>query len=303
MNDNAQKRAGMIAIVGRANVGKSTLINRILDEKISIVSPIAQTTRNLIRGVLTEPRGQLVFLDTPGVHKASYDLGRLMNGIARTSIEGVDIVLLVFDVSEPPQIEDDGWIRRLLFEETACVAVLNKTERGPGKSAEYRKLWDDLAKEKGVSKTPTWMSISGATGQGVNALVDLLFQVVPEGPQLFPEDVLTDFPRKLAMADIVREKYFAVLRDELPHALAVEIEEIHEREADWDIQGIVYVQKSSQKGIVLGNKGRLLRKVQAEAEKEIGEIYGHRVSLDLWVKVQKDWSRNFWFLKRLGYAG
>lgn len=293
----------MMAVVGRASVGKSTLVNRILGEKVSIVSPVPQTTRTLIRGILTEPRGQLVFLDTPGVHKATYDLGRLMNRVARSSIEGVDVVLLVLDSSAQPRQEDEGWMRRLLHEEAACVALLNKADQGGGHAEDYRKLWIRLAQEKSAAKTATWLAVSGLTGQGVEALVELLFQTVPRGPLLFPEDVLTDYPRKLNIADVVREKYFVVLRDELPHATAVEIETVEEGEGGWKAKGFVYVQKNSQKGIVLGNKGRLLRRIKEAAEKDLAEMYGHPVSLDLWVKVSKDWSRNFWMLKRLGYAG
>ncbi len=296
-------RSGLVAVVGRANVGKSTLINRILGEKVSIVSPVAQTTRNLVRGILTEPRGQLVFLDTPGVHRASYDLGLIMNRIARASIEGVDVVLLVVDASTPPREEDEGWIRRLLHAEPACFVALNQTDRGDAHAADYRRLWDGAAREKSVAREATWLPVSGLAGDGVEELVGRLFASVPEGPHLFPDDVLTDFPRKLNVADVVREKYFHVLRDELPHALAVEIETIDEAPGGWTARGTIFVQKNSQKGIVLGNKGRLLKKVKADAERELAEMYGHPVTLDLWVKVEKDWSRNFWLLKRLGYAG
>ncbi|OQW97806.1 MAG: GTPase Era [Verrucomicrobia bacterium A1] len=301
-NPQSEIRCGIIAIVGRANVGKSTLLNRILDEKVSIVSPVAQTTRNLIRGILTEPRGQLVFLDTPGVHKAAYDLGRLMNQIARTSIEGADVVLLVLDASHPPYEEDEGWVRRLVHEETPCVALLNKSDAGAKYAQAYRDLWANTAREKSATKSATWLTASGLTGQGVSELADELFRAVPVSPLLFPDNILTDYPRKLNIADIVREKFFAVLRDELPHALAVEIETIDEKESGWTATGTVFVQKNSQKGIVLGNKGRLLKSVREAAGKELSEMYGHPVSLELWVKADKNWSKNFWTLKRLGYA-
>lgn len=301
--DGAALRCGLVAVVGRANAGKSTLVNAILEEKVSIVSPVAQTTRSLVRGILTEPRGQLVFLDTPGVHKASYDLGRLMNRVARASIEGADVVLLVFDASAPPRPEDEGWVRRLLHEGTPCVAVLNKKDRPKGGGQAYRDLWTRIAAEKNVDRTPTWIALSARTGENVAALVDLLFETVPPGPLLFPEDVLTDYPRKLAIADIVREKYFLVLREELPHALAVGIDTLDENETGaWTAKGSVYVHKNSQKGIVIGHKGRLLRQVRQAAEKELAEIYGRPVALELHVKVEKNWSRNFWILKRLGYA-
>lgn len=299
---STQLRAGLVAIVGRASVGKSTLLNAILGEKVSIVSPVPQTTRTVIRGILTEPRGQLAFLDTPGVHRAAYDLGRLMNRTARASVEGVDVALLVLDASAPPHQEDEGWMRRLVHEEASCVALLNKADLKPSQAAEYRALWERIAKAKGSSKAAVWMTASGLKGEGVPELVTRLFELAPEGPALFPDDVLTDYPRMLNIADIVREKYFAVLRDELPHATAVEIETVEETEAGWTAKGTVHVQKNSQKGIVLGNKGRLLKRVREAAEQELSQMYDRPVSLELWVKVSKDWSRNYWMLKRLGYV-
>lgn len=292
----------MIAIVGRASVGKSTLLNRILEEKVSIVSPVPQTTRNRIRAILTEPRGQLVFLDTPGMHKAVSDLGRLMNRTARASIEGVDVVLLVFDASEAPGQEDEGWVRKLVVAGSACVAVLHKIDRGSRFEPAYRDLWARIAAEKGVDKVATWHAASALSGQGIDELVGTLFRAVPEGPLLFPADVLTDFPRKLFIADVIREKLFASLRQELPHSVAVEVDSIEEGEDPWKIAATIFVTKASQKGIVIGNKGRPLRRVREAAARELAETYGHPVELELWVRVEKNWTRNYWFLKRLGYA-
>jgi len=293
----------MVAVVGRASVGKSTLVNAVFGEKVSIVSDVPQTTRSLVRGILTEKRGQLVLLDTPGVHKAEYDLGRLMNRVARASVEGVDVVLLVFDASTSPRIEDDGWMRRLLRDTTPVVAALNKSDLPGGRAAEYRALWERIAAEKGGTAAAEWIEVSARTGAGVEKLVSTLFEKVPLGPQLFPPEMLTDYPRKLNMADIIREKYFARLKDELPHSLAIDVETIEEQPEEWTVRGTILVEKSTQKGIVIGHKGRLLRRVCESAEKELSEMYGVPVKLDLWVKVDKNWTRNFWTLKRLGYAG
>ena len=300
---NPELHCGMIAVVGRANVGKSTLLNTILEEKVSIVSPVAQTTRNLVRGILTEPRGQLVFLDTPGVHKASYDLGKVMNRIARASVEGSDAVMLVLDASRKPQEEDEGWMRRLARENVTRVFVLNKTDAGSSGVRPLRETWEAVAAEREVpADTANWIEVSARTGKAVRELVSFLFDRMPAGPHLFPEDILTDFPKKLNIADVVRERFFLVLRDELPHALAVEIEEVDETPGGWTARGSILVEKNSQKGIVIGNKGRQLKKVRDEAEKELAEMYGHPVKLDLWVKVEPKWTRNFWVLKRLGYT-
>lgn len=302
MNDGMSTRAGMVAVVGRANVGKSTLINRFLDEKVSIVSPVAQTTRNLIRGILTEPRGQIVFLDTPGVHRAQSDLGRVMNRVARKAVEGVDVVLLVVDASGPVRLEDDGWMRRLICGEEAVVVTLNKQDLEADTSTRFRDQWEILSGETEKPITPDWFSTSARDGCGVPELLDHLFTRMPIGPHLFPEDVLTDFPRKLTVADAVREQYFHVLQEELPHSVAVWIEDIDETSEGWNVHGIIYVQRHSQKGIVLGAKGRLLRRVRRAAEKTLAEMYGQPVSLQLWVKVEKNWTKNFWLLKKFGYV-
>jgi GTP-binding protein Era len=292
----------MVAVVGRANVGKSSLVNALLGEKVSIVSAVAQTTRNMIRGMLTEPRGQIVFVDTPGVHRAGSELGKLMNRMARNAVEGVDVVLLVLDGSERPQLEDEGWMSRLMFADVTVIACLNKADLGANHEAAYRDLWAARALEKKVAKEPVWVRVSAQSGEGLAALQERLLGLMPEGPLLFPDDILTDYPRKLNMADVIREKLFADLRDEVPHAVAVWVENIEESPEGWRVEAAIYVNKSSQKGIVLGEKGRRLRKAKRKAESELSEMYGHPVAIELWVKVEKDWSRNFWMLKKLGYV-
>jgi len=294
-------RAGMVAVVGRANVGKSTLVNTLLEEKISIVSPVPQTTRNLIRGVLTEPRGQLVFLDTPGVHKSRQRLGRAMNRVARQAVEGVDVVLLVVDASHPVAQEDEGWMARMTREEAACVIALNKCDVSDAYASHYRDCWARIAGEKEVAKSVRWQKLSTSDRTGIDELRDMLFTLAPAGPPLFPADVLTDFPRKLAIADVIREKLNTRLHEELPHAVAVLVESVDETETAWSVEAKILVQKPTQKGIVIGKKGRLLRAVKRLAEKELTAIYGKPVELNLRVRVQKHWDQDFWMLKRLGY--
>ena len=303
--DSSTIHSGMVAVVGAANVGKSTLVNALVGEKVTIVSPIVQTTRNLIRAILTEPRGQLVFLDTPGVHKAQHDLGKLMNRMARGAAEGVDVILLMLDAARPPREEDEGWMRRLLRPDSEgdVVIALNKCDKPRDFSADYRALWDQLQQEKQRERVVEWRRISAAAGEGMEALIARLFECMPLGPYLFPEDVLTDYPKKLAISDFIREKYVTRLKDELPHAIAIAIDEIEEKKSGaWAVQGTVYVDRPSQKGIVLGAKGRLLKAVCQEAKRELSEIYDRPVNVSLWVKCEKDWSRNFWMLKKLGYA-
>ena len=295
-------RAGIVAIVGRTNVGKSTLVNHLLGEKVSIVSDTVQTTRNLIRAILTEERGQIVFLDTPGVHKAKGDLGKNLNKMARSSVDGVDTILLVMDGSSKPELEDDGWFRRIAREEVPCVIALNKSDRGTNFHPAYKTLWEEVKAEKESTQEPIWTSISALNGDGMADQLSTLFEKMPEGPALFPDDILTDYPRKLNIADVIREKLFHRLHDELPHAVAVWVEDIEEGEKKWTVEASIYVERHSQKGIVIGNKGRLLKWVREQAEKELYEMYGVRFKVILWVKVEKNWRKNFWILKKLGYA-
>ncbi|MDZ4198345.1 MAG: GTPase Era, partial [Kiritimatiellia bacterium] len=221
-------RAGVVAVIGRSNVGKSTLLNALLGEKVSIVSDTAQTTRNIIRAILTEPRGQIVFLDTPGIHRAEGELGKNLNKMARSSVTGADVALLVLDASCRPWQEDEGWMRRLVREEFPCLIWLNKTDCGSAFADEYRALWNGISVEKGASRPATWLSGSARTGAGLPELTSALLTLLPEGPPLFPDNILTDYPRKLNIGDVIREKLFDRLHDELPHCLAVWVEKIEE---------------------------------------------------------------------------
>lgn len=299
--DHPSLRCGMVAVIGRANVGKSTLINAIVEEKVSIVSPVAQTTRNLIRAIYTEPRGQLVFLDTPGVHKAENELGKLMNRQARGSIEGADVALLVLDQSQHPGIEDDGWMRRLVHEPVTVMALLNKSDKNSGCRREYEDLWQSICAEKQVDRPIRWIQGSALKREGVEELLGILFEHMPLSPLLFPDDVLTDFPRLLNMADIIREQLFEVLYEELPHAIGIIVDKVDETEKGWTVTATIYVHKHTQKVIVLGAKGRQLRAVKRKAERALTGMYDRPVNLKLWIKVEPTWTKNFWYLKKMGY--
>lgn len=291
-------KSGMVAIVGCANAGKSSLMNYILDEKLSIVSPVAQTTRNQIRGIFTEERGQIVFLDTPGLHTEFSKLGKLMNTAAKKSVSGTDAVLYVMDGSEPPQQKDRDWMERLAKFDQPLVFVVNKSDCNPFHYKEFEDLWATFETEN----QPAWVKTSAVVGTGMPKLLNALLELMPKGPLLFPEDMLTDFPRKLIISDIIREKFFHVLYDEVPHSIAVWVEDIQENETKWGIRVTVFVRTASQKGIVIGKKGRLLRRVKEESIDDIGQIYEKDVTLDVTVKVDKDWQKNFWILRKLGYA-
>jgi GTP-binding protein Era len=297
-------KTALIGIVGRTNSGKSTLLNRMVGEKVSIVSPIKQTTRNTIRGILTEARGQLVFLDTPGLHKSESTLGTLMNRMARQASAGVDVLLIVFDGASRPHLEDDGWMRRALFAEQPVVFALNKSDQAPFYETAFTELWQKIQTEKQQTREAVWVKTSAIHPAGAVELVDRLYALAKPSPgYLFPEDVVTDYPRKLAIADVIREKFLARLRDELPYELGVKVEQITEARTAWDVAVTLYVAKPSQKGIVIGPKGRTLKYVRQCAEPELSSMFGVKVSLELWVKIEKAWMKNFWLLQQMGYAG
>ena len=296
------KRCAVVGIVGRTNSGKSTLLNRLVGEKISIVSPVEQTTRNTIRGILPEDRGQLVFLDTPGLHKSEGTLGTLMNRMARQASAGVDILLIVFDASSRPQLEDDGWMRRALLAEQPLVFVLNKKDANPFFAQEFKDLWARIQKEKELQREATWIATSAIHVAGGVEITDKLFALAqPMEDYLFPEDVVTDYPRKLAIADVIREKFLGRLHQELPHELGVRVDHIDETAREWQVSVTLLINKASQKGIIIGPKAANLVYVRKCAEPELSEIFGVRVKLELWVKVEKDWMKNPQILQQLGY--
>ena len=294
----------VIGVVGRTNVGKSTLVNQLVGEKVSIVSPVVQTTRNTIRGILTDERGQLVFVDTPGLHKAGSTLGSLMNRMARHAAANVDALLVVFDSNHAPEIEDDGWMRRALFAEQPCVFFLNKSDLTPSYAAAYQELWQKIQQEKEHTREFPWLRGSAESGDGVKPLTETLFALAtPSAELLFPADTVTDYPRRLAIADVIREKLFAKVYEEVPHEVGVRVDEIAETEKTWKVSATIMVNRHSQKGIVVGLKGRTLRYVRRLAEPEIGKMFDVTIELTLWVKVEKNWMKNFWILRELGYVG
>ena len=311
--DNLRK-AAMVGVVGRTNAGKSTVVNQMVGEKVSIVSPVEQTTRNTIRGIVEDPRGQLVLLDTPGLHKAVGPLGKLLNGMARASSAGVDILLVVFDAAHEPQLEDEGWMSRVAREcPEKVVFALNKCDRSPFYETMFRDAWTNVDRREGAAETfaarpappePVWVTCCGIRKGGCDALMDALFDLAEPGPALFPEDVVTDYPRKLAIADVVREKLLQRLRDEVPHEVGVAVKDLYEdRKRGWDVAVTIYVNRPSQKGIVIGPRGSLLKAVRQSAEPELSDMFGVKVRLELWVKVEPNWMKNGRLLAEMGYLG
>lgn len=305
----AQKpfRAGVVAIIGRANTGKSSLLNALLGEQVSVVSSVAQTTRRPIRGILNEPNMQMVFLDTPGIRRATHSLSSMLNRTARGLVTGTDTVLLLLDAARPPQNEDRGWMKKLAAETEPIFAILNKIDRACRRK-DYETAWAETiaaihTRDPEYTPPPIrWFEVSALTGAGLPDLLAALRDAMPEADPLFPQDMLTDDPGPFFIADVIRAQINRRLKKELPHAVAVSVDEMAETEAATQVHATIYVEKSSQRPIVIGNQARMIRAIRRASEKELAAIYDKPHKLELWVKVEPNWSRNYWMLKKLGYV-
>lgn len=290
-------RSGFIALIGRPNVGKSTLLNRILQQKISIVSDKAQTTRDKIMGVYTQPDFQMVFVDTPGIHKPRHKLGEKMRKEALDALNEVDAVLFMVAADERFGPGTQYILDRL---ETLTIPVylaINKMDQiTPEK---LLPLIDSYRQKFNFTEI---VPISARDGYQIDTLLEVLRDHLPEGPQYYPEEMITDRPERNIMAELIREKILHVTRDEVPHAVGVEMEEITQREnGKWYVRAVIYVERDSQKRIIIGKNGTLLRTIGAESRADIETLMNGSVYLDLWVKVAPDWRNKDRMLKELGY--
>lgn len=296
--DNEEKfHSGFIALVGRPNVGKSTLLNTVLGEKISIVSAHAQTTRNKITGVWNGENSQIVFLDTPGMHKPKSKLGEVIRQSTVDAIGEVDIVVMICACDDPPGAGDRYLLSLLENKKTPVVLVLNKID-----------LVSEVAILKKIKQYSQMYNfkeiipVSAQTGRNMEELMQVLEKMLPEGPKYFPDDMITDQPERIIVQEIVREKILLRTHEEIPHAIGVFTEEFKVREnGKVYIRCTIYVERESQKRIVIGSKGSLLKDAGKEAREEIQKVVGSPVFLDLWVKVNRDWKNKDYMLRELGY--
>lgn len=292
-------RSGFVAVMGRPNVGKSTLINGYVGQKVAIVSPKPQTTRRRLRGILTLPEAQIVFTDTPGFHEPRHKLGEYMVETAIRAIPDADVVLFVVDVSTLPGARDSQLARLIQQRATgACILVMNKVDLvTPDKGEERREAYLSL------TDCDHWLMFSATEGHNHDELLDLIIQYLPPGPQLYPADQITDQPLRFMAAELVREQVLAHLYEEVPHWVAVAVEEFEERREDLTyIEAIVYAAKESQKGIIIGQGGKMLKRIGKAARKEMETLLGTKVYLELWVKVRTGWPRDEVALRDLGYV-
>ncbi len=296
MNQKAKNyHSGFVTIIGRPNVGKSSLMNRMIGEKIAIVSSKPQTTRSRIMGVLSRPEHQIVFLDTPGIHDPRTKLGEYMMHSVRDAMDGMDAVLVLFDVTHIT--ENDLRVAEGMKEKKVPVILaLNKIDLA---TPEQILAATAKAAEIGFEEI---IPVSARTGDGVEELIKSLENHLPEGPQYFPEDMITDQPERILCAEIIREKALRHLRDEVPHGIGVEIMKI-EALSDklTEINATVYCERAAHKGIIIGKNGTMLQTIGTEARLDIEKLMDTHINLKLWVKIRPDWRNNASDLKNLGY--
>lgn len=290
-------KSGFVAIVGRPNVGKSTFMNYVLGQKIAIMSDKAQTTRNKIQGVYTKDDAQIVFLDTPGIHKPKHELGEFMVKSAYSALKEVDVVLFMVNVSEKRGPGDDFIIEKLKGIKTPIFLVLNKIDLvTPEVLLERVESYKDALDFAGV------FPISVLQGNNVNELMEGLINALPEGPQYYPADQITDHPEYFVVSELIREKILQLTQEEIPHSVAVTVDKMQKDEFDKvHVYANIIVERKSQKGIIIGKGGRLLKEIGTRARRDIQQLLGNKVYLELWVKVEKDWRKRKSNLQEYGY--
>ncbi len=296
-------KSGFVSIIGCPNVGKSTLLNKLIGQKVAIVSPRAQTTRNRIQGVLSGAGYQIVFLDTPGAAAPRNRLGEYMQKVADGAMDEVEAILLVIDPVNGLRERDDALLEKVRRAKAPVIGLVNKA---------------DIAEEGQLAAARTYLEqarvcrhiaeISAATGEGLDALLDILKQYLQEGPQYFPEDMVTDQPERVLCAEFIREKALLFLREEVPHGLGVDIDKMALREQQsetdkplMDIMATIYCEREGHKGIIIGKAGTTLKQIGMEARKEIEWMLGVKVNLQLYVKVRENWRNSQFALRELGY--
>lgn len=297
-NAGASYQSGFISIIGCPNVGKSTLLNALVGQKIAAVSPRAQTTRNRISGVVTRPGYQIVFLDTPGIAEPKNKLGEYMYKLAYTALDEVEAILLVLDPVEGLRERDTSLIERLKTAKAPVIGVINKTD-----IASMDQMRSARAYLERMQIFVHVQSISAKTGEGIAALLALLKEYLVEGPQYFPEDMVTDQPERNLCAEIIREKALLLLREEIPHGIGIEIEHMDVREQQnlTDVHAVIYCERDAHKGIIIGKKGVMLKRIGEEARRDMEWMLATRVNLQLFVKTRSNWRNSPLALKELGY--
>lgn len=290
-------KSGFIAIIGRPNVGKSTFMNRAIGQKIAITSDKSQTTRNKIQGILTDKDKQMIFIDTPGIHKPKHQLGSFMVKIAENTLNEVDAVLFMIDAKEGYGQGDQYILDRLQHVNRPIFLVMNKVDL-----IHPDDLFPLISQYKDKCEFEEIVPISALEGNNVLHLLDLIKNHLPDGPQYYPEDQVTDHPERFIIGELIREKVLRLTREEIPHSVAVVIENIEDRGSNnLFIQATIVTERDSQKGILIGKQGSMLKTIGKQARKDIEALLGSKVYLELWIKVQKGWRNNPRHLMEFGF--
>ncbi|SFU93529.1 GTPase Era [Alicyclobacillus macrosporangiidus] len=291
-------RSGFAALIGRPNVGKSTLLNALIGQKVAIMSSRPQTTRNRIRGVLTTEAAQVIFIDTPGIHEPRHRLGKYMVEAAVSTLREVDVVLLVVDAERPATREDHLVFERLAGLRTPVLLVINKVDLVP-----KPQLLEVIDRLRTVHPFRHIIPVSAKDGTQLDTLKRLLVAELPEGPKYYPDDMVTDHPERFIIAEYIREKVLHLTREEVPHSVMVDIEQLERREDSnvLYVHAVIYTERESQKAILIGKRGAMLKQIGQLARQELEALFGTRVYLELWVKVKKDWRNQPGMLHRWGF--
>lgn len=294
---NKNFKSGFVSIIGRPNVGKSTLLNAILKEKIAIVTPKAQTTRNRIQGIYTTDNEQIIFIDTPGIHKAHNELGNIMNDFALKSITGIDLILYLIDVNVPLGTGDRFIIDALRESKVPTILVANKVD----KEQDTNKIVENIETYKEYGNFIGGITISATEGFNIDKLLEMVVSNLEYGPMYYPEDQLIDQPERFVVCELIREKVLLNTSEEIPHSVAVTIDRFKESDKIIDIHASIVVERLSQKKIIIGAKGAMIKEIGTEARKDIKNFLGLPVYLELFVKVEDNWRNKKYQLKEFGY--
>jgi GTPase len=290
-------KSGFIGIIGRPNVGKSTLMNQLVGQKIAITSPVAQTTRNRLRGVLTTPEAQLIFVDTPGIHKPHHQLGEVLVQNAKIAIESVDVVLFVVDGTAACGVGDRYIAELLTHSDTPVILGLNKTDQQTANSQSIDESYQQLAD---ANQWPT-VKFSAKTGTKLPELQKLLIEHLEIGPLYYPPDLVTDQPERFIMGELIREQILLLTREEVPHSVAIAIDKVEETPAITRVLATIHVERDSQKGILIGKGGSMLKNIGSAAREQIQKLISGKVYLELFVRVQPKWRQSRLNLAEFGY--
>lgn len=300
MEENTQKKSGFVTLIGRPNVGKSTLMNHLIGQKIAITSDKPQTTRNRIQTVYTDDRGQIIFVDTPGIHKAKNKLGEYMVNVAEHTLKDVDVILWLVEPSTFIGAGERHIAEQLNKVKTPIILVINKIDTVKNQD----EILTFMAAYKDVCDFAEIVPLSALKEKNTDLLTELIFRYLPYGPQFYDEDTVTDQPMRQIAAELIREKALRLLNDEIPHGIAVTIERMKERpDGIMDIEASIVCERDSHKGIIIGKGGSMLKRIGTEARKDIEHMMDIQVNLKLWVKVRKEWRDSELYMKNYGYDG